>query len=176
MPNIDNNNLYKTRPNLFEFDYSSKFKCFLHNHNLKSYSGYINCDFCSNYVFESFGCMLCNYHLCKECLFEDENKEINKIYIELKYYNINIVKYKKNELLIKIPDHSHQLLYSWSWFSLFYNQLFCSICGKYKSFSYFNCNSCSCFRICLECVKNTSSREFFRMLCQNKAFLSCSIY
>ena len=176
MPNIDNNNLYKTRPNLFEFDYSSKFKCFLHNHNLKSYSGYINCDFCSNYVFESFGCMLCNYHLCKECLFEDENKEINKIYIELKYYNINIVKYKKNELLIKIPDHSHQLLYSWSWFSLFYNQLFCSICGKYKSFSYFNCNSCSYFRICLECVKNTSSREFFRMLCQNKAFLSCSIY
>ena len=156
MPNKDNNNLYKTRPNLFEFDYSSKFKCFLHNHNLKRYSGYINCDFCSNYVLESFGCMLCNYHLCKECLFEDENKVINKIYIELKNYNINIVKYKKKELLIKIPDHLHQLLDSWS-----YTNFHCSICGKFKSLSvpYFNCNSCSSFRVCLECVKSSNSRK-----------------
>ena len=105
-------------------------------------------------MFESFGCMLCNYHLCKECLFEDENKEINQIYIELKFCNINIVKYKKNELLIKIPDHSHQLLYSWS-----YTNVHCSICGKFKSLPYFNCNSCSSFRVCLECVKSSNSRK-----------------
>ena len=52
------------------------------------------CDFCEQKFSKkiaSFKCKECDFDLCDKCLFEDENSNINQIYIKLNESKVDII-------------------------------------------------------------------------------------
>ena len=71
-------------PNIFIFKDNSYIKSFLHPHKLKYKSAQTDslCDFClGNFTLDSetFGCRKCNFDLCKDCIFMEENIFFSKL-------------------------------------------------------------------------------------------------
>ena len=173
-PNEDNNNLYKTMPDLFDFDKSSEAKSFLHKHNLKYKSADYSwiCDFCLK-PFEiddvSFGYRECDYDLCKKCIFEDENKTRNQMYIRLVNLNVNVIKYNKKELIIKSNYHKHEIIYKENIFE----ENHCCICEK-SFIEVFVCEECKNY-ICLDCIMKEDKERNSLINKLNNCFFSINI-
>ena len=153
-PKDESNKLYLTMPNLFDLNSYTHSKSFLHQCELKYKSTEVDwiCDFCDKHfkgIDVSFGCRKCDFDLCPECLFENENKEKNKIYISLKNSNYNIIKFNKNKFIIKSNYHEHELI-----FNLLSNEnINCLKCSRNFSIKVFKCPKCN-FYICPECLLN----------------------
>ena len=84
-------------PNISSFNQDSEIHCALHEHNMKyrSAQGKWTCKYCSrtfDISVDSFECRKCNFYLCLNCLFNENNYSI-KIDLEFK-----IEKKKINEI------------------------------------------------------------------------------
>ena len=155
-------------PNIFIFKENSYIKSFLHPHKLKYKSAQNDghCDFClGNFGkdSETFGCRKCNFDLCKDCIFMEENIFFSKLINLMKKKNITIINSDNNNFIIKSKFHPHNLKY------LNYNEnnnnnnneFICDLCKeKYSDNRPFHCNSCP-YNICISCILQNSSSLYF---------------
>ena len=177
-PNKENNKLYLTMPYLFDFNSSTEAKSFLHQCPLKYKSATVNwiCDFClKNFkgTDDSFGCRNCGdygFDLCPECLFEDENKDRNKLYIKLNNLNFNEITFNKNEFKIKSNYHNHELIYE----QISKESVNCLKCNKCNNKDLFICSLCN-INICSECLLH-EKEEIINLLNKlNNSFFKINI-
>lgn len=180
--NDSENKLYLKMPNLFHFNEYTKIKHFLHKDELlyKSAKSDWICYFCEKRFKKneaSFGCRKCDFDLCPECIFEDENMEINKMYIKLKYLNIDGIKYNKINFLIKSFYHNHELEYHSNIINI-PGLHHCSICDKTIINNNFQCNiknnECN-FYLCKYCVYNQEKDKNYLLNKLNNSFFEMNI-
>ena len=76
---------------LFNKDSKVKSKCHEHKLNYKSVQDNWRCYFCYRFFdknFDSFGCKECNFNICFKCLFIDDSKYSDSIFINFKFDNL----------------------------------------------------------------------------------------
>ena len=161
--------IFSKKIDFFKFNDNSVIKSFLHKRELKynaSQSEW-SCDFCLKKFPKNekyFTCIDCNYNLCNECLFIDENDFFQKLTDILKSKNILVQNSDKNDYTIKCNFHEHSLKYS----KPHNNQiLICNLCKlQYSNEKLFNCNSCD-YSLCLECLLNIISSVASKSIINN---------
>ena len=75
---------------LFSKDSKVKSKCHEHKLNYKAVQDNWRCYFCYRFFdknFDSFGCKECNFNICFKCLFIDDKKFSDSIFINFKFDN-----------------------------------------------------------------------------------------
>ena len=172
------NNIFSEKPNLFIFNNQSSIITFLHNHELKykSAQNKWTCDFCFKEFdqdADSFGCRKCNYDLCKECIFMNQNIFYEKLKERLtNERNINIINSDKNNFIIKCCFHQHQLKYKFAYKN---GNFICNLCrNKYQDTKSFNCNLCN-FDICFKCLYENDSLKNPQLFLKKSLNSTCEI-
>ena len=121
----------------------------------------------------SFGCRNCGdygFDLCPECLFEDENKDRNKLYINLNNLNFNEITFNKNEFKIKSNYHNHELIYE----QISNESANCLKCNKCNNKDLFICPLCN-INICSECLLHEKEEIINLLNNLNNSFFKINI-
>ena len=106
---------------LFNKDSKVKSKCHEHKLNYKSVQDNWRCYFCYRFFdknFDSFGCKECNFNICFKCLFIDDSKFTDSIFIIFKFdNNINKKRLFFNDFIVNNKNNM-KLIFNEKEFSL----------------------------------------------------------